>query len=295
MVAAGLVACHNCAAVGDGSVVMEAAAIDGQGAQLPHAHCAAVDSLIVVELAAVDGDGVALTICKNNTAVLAGGRIIVVCTAINSNGISIAQIYTPALVTVVLVDFDILQVNGRVVAILHNAIAGVFRKHCAVYFDIIVVIQPDTRAGAAGKGYIFGRNINVSVTVYRAGQVTQGQGLAGQYQRVIGRSCAVVHLNAVGRAGEDTAGAVCFIIVGLFIGQGKGVGVLAVAQGDFTSEGIAVQVQGDGVIHGGSRDLLAHIGQQVDAGIAVLILGRIQRGLQGGEVLGAPIEDGTAV
>ena len=288
VVAAGRVACHNCAAVGGGGVVMEAAAIDGQGTQLPHAHCAAVDSLIVVELAAVDGDGVALTICKNNTAVLAGGRIIVVFTAINSNGISIAQIYTPALVTVVLIDFDILQVNGRVVAILHNAIAGVFRKHCAVYFDIIVVIQPDTRAGVAGKGYIFGRNIDVSVTVYRAGQVTQGQGLAGQYQRVMGRCCAVVHLNAVGRAGKDAAGAACFIIVGLFIGQGKGVGVLTVGQGDLAGEGVAVQVQGDGVIHGGSRDLLAHIGQQVDAGGAGFRRRLIQRGLQGGVRFAVP-------
>ena len=104
----------------------------------------------------------------------------------------------------------------------------------------------------------------------------------------MGRFCAAVHLNAVGRAGQDTASAALFIVVGLFIGQGKGVGVLAVAQGDFTSEGIAVQVQGDGVIHGGSRDLLAHIGQQVDAGIAVLILGRIQRGLQGGVLFAVP-------
>ena len=274
--------CRKDTAVRGGSVVIEFAAIDSNTARPRLADHTTVDSLIVVKFTVVDDDGVVPAVCKNNAAAFVRGRIIVVFAAINGKGISIAQIYTPALVTVVLVDFDILQVNGRVVAILHNAIAGVFRKHCAVYFDIIVVIQPDTRAGAAGKGYIFGRNINVSVTVYGAGQVAQGQGLAGQYQRVMGRFCAAVHLNAVGRAGEDTAVAALFIVVGLFIGQGKGFGVLTIGQGDLAGEGIAVQVQGDGVIHGGSRDLFAHIGQQVDAGGAVFLCRLIQRGLQGG-------------
>ena len=217
-------------------------------------------------------------------------------TAVNGNGGVGVHVHTAAVGAAVVVDFNIFKGNGGIVAVCKNTVAGVFGKHGTLSHDIVITaIQPDAAVRVAGKGNVFGRNVNTVLAIYGTGQVAQGQGLAGQYQRVIGRFCAAVHLNAVGRAGEDTAGAALFIVGSLFVGQGKGVGVLAVAQGDFTSEGIAVQVQGDGVIHGGSRDLLAHIGQQVDAGIAVLILGRIQRGLQGGEVLGTPIEDGTAV
>ena len=141
-----------------------------------------------------------------------------------------------------------------------------------------------------GKGYIDCRNIRVAAGgTYTAVHVGQSQGLALQFQRVTdGRRFTLAHLDAVGRAGEDAAGAACFIFVGLFIGQGKGVGVLVVGEGDLAGEGVAVQIQGDGVMHGGSRDLLAHIGQQVDAGGPGFRRRLIQRGLQGGVLCAGP-------
>ena len=290
MVAAGLVACHNCAAVGDGGVVMEAAAIDGQGTQLPHVHCAAVDSLIVIELTAVDGDGVVLAADSDNTTVLVCGRIIVVFAAINGKDIIVVQIYAAAIRAAVIVDFNVLNGNGGTAAVFINTIAGVFSKYRTIDQDIVVAtIRINAAAGVARKGHILGCNINIMDAIYCARQVAQGQSFASKYQRVAdGGRIAVAHINAIAGAGEDAAGAACFIIGGRFIGQGKGVGVLVVGQGDLAGEGIAVQVQGDGVIHGGSRDLLAHIGQQVDAGVATLILGRIQRGLQGGVLFAGP-------
>ena len=211
-------------------------------------------------------------------------------TAVNGNGGVGVHVHTAAVGAAVVVDFNIFKGNGGIVAVCKNAVAGVFGKHGTLSHDIVITaIQPDAAVRVAGKGNVFGRNVNKVLAIYGAGQVTQGQGLAGQYQLVMGRFCAVVHLNAVGRAGKDAAGAACFIIVGLFIGQGKGVGVLTVGQGDLTGEGVAVQIQGDGVIHGGSRDLLAHIGQQVDAGGAGFLRRRlIQRGLQGGVLFAGP-------
>ena len=210
-------------------------------------------------------------------------------TAINGNGGVGVHVHTAAVGAAVVADFNIFKGNGGIVAVCKNAVAGVFGKHGTLSHDIVITaIQPDAAVRVAGKGNVFGRNVNIVLAIYGAGQVTQGQGFADQYQRVIGRFCAVVHLNAVGRAGKDAAGAACFIFVGLFIGQGKGVGVLTVGQGDLASEGVAVQIQGDGVMHGGSRDLLAHIGQQVDAGGAGFLRRLIQRGLQGGVLCAGP-------
>ena len=269
---------------------MEAAAIDGQGTQLPHVHCAAVDSLIVVELAAVDGDGVVLAADSDNTAVLVCGRIIVVFAAVDNKGIMVVQIHASAISAAIFVDLGIGKGNVGRATVYINAKAGILGRHCAIYLDIIVAsLQPDVAASVAGESNIFCCNVNIGVAIYHTGQIFQHQGLAGKHQRVVdGGRLTVAHLNAIAGAGEDAAGAACFIIGGRFIGQGKGVGVLVVGQGDLAGEGIAVQVQGDGVIRGGSRDLLAHIGQQVDAGVATLILGRIQRGLQGGVLFAVP-------
>ena len=210
-------------------------------------------------------------------------------TAVNGNGGVGVHVHTAAVGAAVVVDFNIFKGNGGIVAVCKNAVAGVFGKHGTLSHDIVITaIQPDAAVRVAGKGNVFGRNVNTVLAIYGAGQVTQGQGFAGQYQRVMGRFCAAVHLNAVGRAGEDTAVAALFIVVGLFIGQGKGFGVLTVGQGDLAGEGVAVQIQGDGVIHGGSRDLLAHIGQQVDAGGAGFLRRLIQRGLQGGVLFAGP-------
>ena len=251
-------------------------------------------SFVVVVFTAVDGNFVTIAVTMHNTAV-AGRGIIVERTILNRKGRVVVHENHAVAAYFIIVDFGAFDGNNIIIVVGNDGIARILRKCGITDMDITVAICVNTSVGHPGKGQTVYRNICIRTSIYATVHAGQRQGLAGQYQRVMGRFCAIVHLNAVGRAGEDTAGAACFIIGGRFIGQGKGVGVLTVGQGYLAGEGIAVQVQGDGVIHGGSRDLLAHIGQQVDAGVAPLILGRIQRGLQGGEVLGAPIEDGTAV
>ena len=113
---------------------------------------------------------------------MTGGYIIIEFTAVNGNGGVGVHVHTAAVGAAVVVDFNIFKGNGGIVAVCKNAVAGVFGKHDTLSHDIVITaIQPDAAVCVASKGNVFGRNVNTVLAIYGAGQITQGQGLAGQY------------------------------------------------------------------------------------------------------------------
>ena len=284
------VALHNGTTAASCSIVVEIAAVDGKGIIARHIYNTAIGGFVVVKFTVVDGNSASTAVGVGNRTIIRNSIIMETAT-VDGKGRVISQPKQTVSANFIVVDIGIIHRKGISATAYKKRIACVIGigNICNLY---IAITTAGINAGVRylGKGYIDCRNIRVAAGgTYTAVHVGQSQGLALQFQRVTdGRRFTLAHLDAVGRAGEDAAGAACFIFVGLFIGQGKGVGVLTVGQGDLTGEGVAVQVQGDRVIHGGSRDLLAHIGQQVDAGGAVFLRRLIQRGLQGGVLFAGP-------
>ena len=269
---------------------MKVTAVDGKGIIARHIYNTAIGGFVVVKFTVVDGNSASTAVGVGNRTIIRNS-IIMETAAVDDKGRVIPQPKQTVSANFIVVDIGIIHRKDISATAYKKRIACVIGigNICNLYIAITTAgINAAVRY--LGKGYIVCRNIRVAAGgTYTAVQVGQSQSLALQFQRVTdGRRFTLAHLDAVGRAGKDAADAACFIIVGRFIGQGKGVGVLTVGQGDLAGEGVAVQVQGDGVILGGSRDLLAHIGQQVDAGGAGFLRRLIQRGLQGGVLFAGP-------